>query len=129
MAIFSGMNEKKRVAISSVLAAVFITGFKLVIGLETNSLGILSEAAHSGLDLLAAIMTLIAVTIAERPPDAEHQYGHGKIENLSAFLETMLLVLTCAWIVWEAIDRLTSGASHVDASIWGFVVMGVSIVV
>jgi cation diffusion facilitator family transporter len=129
MAIFSGIEEKKRVAASSVVAAVFITGFKLVIGLQTNSLGILSEAAHSGLDLLAAVMTLIAVTIAERPPDADHQYGHGKIENLSAFLETMLLVVTCAWIIWEAIDRLTSGATHVDASIWGFLVMGVSIVV
>ena len=125
----SAINEKKRVAISSVLAAVFITGFKLVVGLQTNSLGILSEAAHSGLDLLAAVMTLIAVTVAERPPDAEHQYGHGKIENLSAFLETLLLVVTCAWIIWEAIDRLTTGSSHVDASVWGFIVMGVSIVV
>lgn len=129
MAIFKGMNDKKRVALSSVLAAVFITGFKLVVGMETNSLGILSEAAHSGLDLLAAVMTLIAVTIADRPPDAEHQYGHGKIENLSAFLETVLLVVTCAWIVWEGIERLRTGGSHVDASVWGFVVMGVSIVV
>ena len=129
MASHSAVNEKKRVALTSVLAAVFITGFKLAVGLETNSLGILSEAAHSGLDLLAAIMTLLAVTIAERPPDAEHQYGHGKIENLSAFLETMLLVVTCAWIIWEATDRLTSGTSHVDASIWGFIVMIASIVV
>ena len=69
------------------------------------------------------------MTIADRPPDAEHQYGHGKIENLSAFLETLLLVVTCAWIIWEAINRLTSGTTHVDASIWGFIVMGVSIVV
>jgi cation diffusion facilitator family transporter len=123
------MNEKKKVAISSVLAAVFITAFKLIVGLETNSLGILSEAAHSGLDLLAAVMTLLAVTIAERPPDADHQYGHGKIENLSAFLETLLLVVTCAWIIYEGVDRLSTGASHVDTSVWGFVVMGVSIVI
>jgi cation diffusion facilitator family transporter len=129
MAFLSGIDEKQRVAVSSVLAAVFITAFKLLVGLQTNSLGILSEAAHSGLDLLAAIMTLIAVTIAERPPDAEHQYGHGKIENLSAFLETLLLVVTCAWIIWEAIDRLSTGTSHVEASVWGFVVMGVSIIV
>ncbi len=129
MGFYKDMDEKKRVALSSVLAAVFITCFKLVVGRETNSLGILSEAAHSGLDLLAAVMTLIAVTVAERPPDAEHQYGHGKIENLSAFLETMLLIVTCAWIIWEAIDRLSTGGSHVDASVWGFIVMGASIVV
>ena len=129
MRIFAGIEEKKRVALLSVLAAVFITSLKLVVGLKTNSLGILSEAAHSGLDLLAAMMTLFAVTIADRPPDAEHQYGHGKIENLSAFLETLLLILTCAWIIWEAIDRLTSGGSHVEASVWGFVVMGISIMV
>ena len=129
MQAFAGMEEKKRVAVYSVLAAVFITGLKLVVGLQTNSLGILSEAAHSGLDLLAALMTLFAVTVADRPPDAEHQYGHGKIENLSAFLETMLLVATCAWIIWEAVDRLAGDASHVEASIWGFAVMGLSIVV
>jgi cation diffusion facilitator family transporter len=129
MATHSAADEKRRVAMSSVVAAVFITGFKLVVGLETNSLGILSEAAHSGLDLLAAAITLFAVTVAERPPDAEHQYGHGKIENLSAFVETILLIVTCAWIIWEAVKRLSTGASHVDASVWGFIVMGVSIVV
>src|SRR5512137_1333100 len=83
--------EKRQVAWTSVIAAVFITGFKLVIGLQTNSLGILSEAAHSGLDLVAAVMTLVAISIADKPADHDHQYGHGKIENLSAFLETVLL--------------------------------------
>lgn len=123
------VREKKKVALSSVLAAVFITGFKLFVGLQANSLGILSEAAHSGLDLIAALMTLFAVSIADKPADKDHPYGHGKIENLSAFLETMLLVITCAWIIWEAIGRLKSGVHHVEAGFWGFTVIAVAILV
>ncbi len=121
--------EKKRVALTSVIAALFITFFKLIVGLKTNSLGILSEAAHSGLDLVAALMTLAAVTISEKPADREHQYGHGKIENLSAFLETVLLVITCAWIIWEAVDRLSSGTHHVEVTVWSFVVIIVAVAV
>ena len=90
------IDEKKRVALVSVFAAIFITAIKLVVGLKTNSLGILSEAAHSGLDLIAAILTYVAVRIADKPPDEKHHYGHGKIENVSAFLETLLLFVTCA---------------------------------
>jgi len=114
---------------SSVLAALFITALKLIVGLETNSLGILSEAAHSGLDLIAAIITYIAVTISDRPPDLDHQYGHGKIENVSAFVETFLLIITCAWIIWEAVGRLTAQSVHVEASVWGFSVIVISIIV
>ncbi len=123
------VHEKKRVAISSVIAAVFITGFKLVVGIQANSLGILSEAAHSGLDLIAALMTFFAVSIADKPADKDHPYGHGKIENLSAFLETMLLVITCVWIIWEAVARLKSGVHHVEAGFWGFTVIAVAILV
>ncbi len=122
-------SEKKIVALSSVIAAIFLTGFKLFVGLETNSLGILSEAAHSGLDLLAAIVTLLAVTVSDKPADQEHQYGHGKVENISAFIETILLFVTCGWIIEEAISRLASGSSHVEATVWSFIVMGVSIVI
>jgi cation diffusion facilitator family transporter len=125
----SAEREKRLVALSSVLAAVFLTSMKLVIGLLTHSLGILSEAAHSGLDLIAAIVTMAAVRMSGRPPDREHPYGHGKIENLSALVETVLLLLTCAWIVYEAIDRLFFKSVHVEASIWSFVVMGSSIVI
>ncbi len=124
-----GMSEKKRIALTSVFAAIFITGLKLVVGLETNSLGLLSEAAHSGLDFLAALMTYVAVRVADRPPDRDHQYGHGKIENLSAFLETLLLVITCAWIIWEAVHRLVTKSAHVESSIWSFVVIAIAIVV
>jgi cation diffusion facilitator family transporter len=127
----SGMreNEKKYIALGSVGAAVFLTGFKLLVGIKTNSLGILSEAAHSGLDLLAAVITLIAVTIADRPADQDHQYGYGKIENISAFVEAILLVITCGWIIWEAINRLVYHTPHVEATVWSFVVMGTSILV
>jgi cation diffusion facilitator family transporter len=123
------MKEKKFIAITSVIAAVFLTGFKLGIGLWTNSLGILSEAAHSGLDLLAAIITLFAVTYSDRPADEDHQYGHGKLENISAFIETVLLVITCSWIIWEGGSRLLSQSHHVETNIWSFVVMGTSIVI
>jgi len=122
-------KEKKYIAITSVLAAIFLTGFKLGIGLWTNSLGILSEAAHSGLDLLAAIITLFAVTFADRPADEDHPYGHGKLENISAFVETLLLILTCAWIVWEGVNRLLAHTHHVETNIWSFIVMGVSIII
>lgn len=122
-------QEKKRIALTSVAAAIFLTGFKLVVGLTTNSLGLLSEAAHSGLDLLAALMTYVAVRMADRPADSEHHYGHGKLENISAFVETLLLVLTCVWIMYEAFDRFFSRTHHVEATVWSFVVMATSIVV
>jgi cation diffusion facilitator family transporter len=123
------IKEKKAIALTSVVAAIFLTGFKLSIGIWTNSLGILSEAAHSGLDLMAAVITLFAVTFADRPADDEHPYGHGKLENISAFVETLLLIITCAWIIWEGIDRLHAHSIHVEANIWSFIVMGTSIVI
>lgn len=122
-------QEKNAVAKTSVLAAVFLTGTKLVAGLLTGSLGILSEAAHSALDLVAALVTYFAVRISDRPADATHHYGHGKVENLSALVETLLLLLTCVWIIYEAIRRVFFADVHVDASIWAFAVMLVSIIV
>jgi cation diffusion facilitator family transporter len=123
-------REKQRVALSSVIAAVFLTAMKLAVGLWTGSLGILAEAVHSGLDLAAAGLTLVAVRFAGRSADESHPYGHGKIENLAALAETLLLVGTCAWIVWEAVHRLAGSAdAHVDANVWAFLVIGVSIAV
>jgi cation diffusion facilitator family transporter len=123
------IREKKTVAVASVIAAVFLTTTKLAIGLLTGSLGILAEAAHSALDLAAAIITLFAVRVSDRPADESHLYGHGKVENLSALAETMLLLLTCAWIIYEAIHRLFFVAVDVDPSLWAFLVMGISIIV
>jgi cation diffusion facilitator family transporter len=125
----SGGTEKRRVALLSVLAAVLLAGTKLTIGVVTGSLGILAEAAHSGLDLVAAVITYGAVRVSDRPADASHLYGHGKVENLSALAETLLLLVTCAWIVNEAISRLFFTHVEIDASVWAFGVMAMSIFV
>jgi cation diffusion facilitator family transporter len=122
-------KEKSDVALSSVLAAVGLTLFKIIVGLATNSLGILAEAAHSGLDFIAALITFIAVRVSDQPPDREHHYGHGKVENFSALIETLLLLATCVWIVYESIQRLFFKTEEVQASFWAFLVMFVSIVV
>lgn len=111
------------------LAAIGLTAFKFVVGLLTGSLGILAEAAHSALDLIAALMTLFAVRISARPPDRTHLYGHGKVENVSALFETLLLIATCAWIVWEASRRLFYHRVEVEVTFWSFAVMLTSIVI
>jgi len=123
------LEEKTRAAGSSVLAALFLTALKIIVGLATNSLGILAEAAHSALDLGAALMTLFAVRASDRPADDRHPYGHAKVENLSALFETLLLLITCVWIVWESVRRLFLERETVEASIWAFLVMAVSIIV
>src|ERR1700722_11562229 len=124
----SMQREKKAVALNSILAAVFITAMKVVVGVTTGSLGILSEAAHSGLDLVAAMVTYFSVRVSDKPADAEHQYGHGKIESFSAFVETGLLLLTCVWIVYEAIKRLFFHSVDIEPRAAAFVVMFLSIV-
>src|SRR5205823_6901910 len=117
-------REKRAVALNSMLAAMLITSLKLMVGLSTASLGILSEAAHSGLDLLAAVITLFSVRVSDKPADADHQYGHGKIENFSAFIETGLLLVTTIWIVGEAIIRLLNpGAHKIEPNFFAFAVM------
>ena len=114
-------------ALASVAAAVLLTTLKLTVGIWTGSLGILSESMHSGLDLVAASITYVSVRLSDKPADFEHPFGHGKIEHLSAFIETGLLIVTCAWIVWEAVRRLFFHAVHVEPSLWAFVVMFISI--
>src|SRR6476661_1209530 len=120
-------SEKRAVAGNSVLAALAITALKIVVGVTTGSLGILSEALHSVLDLIAAIITLMSVRVSDKPADADHQYGHGKVENFSAFIETGLLLLTCVWIIYEAIERLFFRRVEIEPSMWAFVVMLTSI--
>jgi cation diffusion facilitator family transporter len=122
-------REKRRVALTSAVAAVGLTAAKLVVGLWTGSLGVLSEAAHSALDLAAALLTYFAVRVSDRPPDRDHHYGHGKVENLSALVETALLLATCVWIVAEALQRLFYRSVEVDPSPLAFLVLAVSIAV
>src|SRR5712691_334358 len=116
-------SEKRAAAGNSVLAAVVITGLKIVVGFNTGSLGILSQTAHSGLDLIASLLTFFSVGVSDKPADADHQYGHGKVENFSAFVETGLLLLTCAWIVYEAGLRLFFRRIDIEPSIAAFAVM------
>ena len=129
MSIDTARREKSSAALSSVIAAVGLTVFKGVVGLLTNSLGILAEAVHSALDLMAAVMTLVAVRAADKPADRNHPYGHAKIENVSALLQTVLLLATAVWIVYEAVRRLIIPGVHVDVTFWSFAVMFTSIVV
>jgi cation diffusion facilitator family transporter len=119
-------TEKRAVAGNSVVAAIAVTTLKIVVGFSTGSLGILSEAAHSILDLIAAIITLLSIRVSDKPADAEHQYGHGKVENFSAFIETGLLLLTCIWIVYEAAERLFFRHVNIEPGIAAFAVMFVS---
>jgi cation diffusion facilitator family transporter len=121
--------EKRAVAGNSVIAAVLITVGKIIVGVSTGSLGILSEAAHSALDLIAAFLTYLSVGVSDKPADADHQYGHGKVENFSAFVETALLLLTCAWVIYEAVMRLFFRHVEVEPSVWAFAVMLISMVV
>ena len=121
--------EKRAVAWNSVMAAVAITTLKIVVGYTTRSLGLRSEAAHSGLDLIAAIVTLLSIRVSDKPADADHQYGHGKVENFSAFIETGLLLLTCVWIVYEAVKRLFFHHVEIEPSAAAFLVIFVSMAV
>src|SRR6202011_3621363 len=121
--------EKRAAAGSSVLAAVVITTLKVVVGFSTGSLGILSEAAHSGLDLIASLLTFFSVGVSDKPADADHQYGHGKVENFSAFIETGLLLITCVWIVTEAIRRLFFDHVVIEPSAVAFAVLFLSMAV
>ena len=120
---------KKKAAVSSVLWSALLTVIKLVAGISTNSLGLLSEALHSTLDFVAAGITCLAVRISAQPADERHPYGHGKAESLAALAETVLLLVTCAWIVIEAVERLFFAADPVEPSWWAFAVVIISLAV
>src|SRR5690349_10389306 len=126
----SDVAEQQRVAVLSVFAAVFLVTVKLATGLVTGSLGLLAEAAHSGTDLVAALLTLYAVRIAVRPADEEHNYGHGKAEHLAALGESTFLMLVSAFLAYQAVARLAAAtAHHVDTTWWSFLVLALVIAV
>ena len=123
-------KRKMNVAVSSVFAAIFLTGIKLIFALLTNSLGLFAEFAHSGLDLFAAIVTVFSIMISNKPADEDHQYGHGKIENLSAIIQVVILFVTCGYIIYEAVNRLFFNTAYdLEITIWAYLVMLVSIAV
>ncbi len=119
--------EKRRVALHSMVAAAAMTVLKLAAGLVSGSLGVLSDAAHSGLDLVGVTLTFFSVHVSDKPADEDHTYGHGKIENLSAFLETGLMAVSCAWIIYEAMQRVFNHSVVLRHSIWPVLVLVTSI--
>ena len=124
------MAPQQRTALFSIAAALFLVGLKLVTGLLTGSLAMIAEAAHSGTDLVAAVLTFYALRVAIRPADREHPYGHGKAEHLAALAEGAFLLVVSAVIVYESISRLTGrSAAEVDATWWAFLVLGVVLIV
>jgi cation diffusion facilitator family transporter len=120
---------KRRVAFNSMLAATCMTALKLAAGIISGSLGVLSDAAHSGLDLIGAALTFFSVRVSDKPADEEHTYGHGKVENLSAFFEAGLMALSCVWIVWEGIQRIRFNTYELKFTIWPVAVILTSIAV
>jgi cation diffusion facilitator family transporter len=122
-------REKNRITLVSVAAALVLTTLKLVVGLLTGSLGLISEAAHSGLDLVASILTFFSVRIAGRPADANHPYGHERMENLSALIQGVMLLGTASWILYESVRRIAFATVEVETSPWTFAVMGGSILI
>lgn len=124
------MSPARRTALISVVAAAVLIGLKLTVGLLTDSLGLLSEAAHSGTDLAAALLTFFALGVSGRPADATHAWGHGKAEHLSALAESLILAGVSAFIAWHAVQRLTGDAAGSPRATWyAFVVIGIVIVV
>jgi cation diffusion facilitator family transporter len=121
--------EKRQVALHSMVAAAVMTILKLAAGLFSGSLGVLSDAAHSGLDLVGVTLTFFSVQVSDKPADEDHTYGHGKYENLSAFLEAGLMAVSCAWIVWEAMGRILRHSVELHHSIWPVLVLLLSIAV
>ncbi len=121
---------KQSAALFSVLAALVITAAKLLTGILTGSLGMLSEAAHSFVDLVASAITFVSIRLADRPADEDHNYGHGKVESLSAFVETVLMLGSAVWIVYEAVRRLLLHEHlALNLSPWPFVVLLLSVAV
>src|SRR6266404_3918110 len=123
-------DVKQKVALSSIAASAGLTTAKGIVGVMSGSLALLSEAAHSLIDLGATVMTYFAVRISGKPADEEHHYGHGKVESVSALAETALLFVLSGVVIWEAVKRLLSNQGHVvEATAAAFIVIIVSVVV
>lgn len=121
--------EKRRVALHSMLAAAAMTALKLAAGLLSGSLGVISDGAHSGLDLAGAMLTFFSVRVSDKPADEDHTYGHGKVENISAFVEAGLMAISCAWIIYEAVQRILHQSVELRNSLWPVLVLVSSILV
>src|SRR6516225_6416312 len=122
-------REKRQAALLSVGSAALLVSLKAFLVIRTGSLGVLSEALHSGLDLVAAIITFLSLRVSDQPADERHPYGHGKFENFSAFVETALLVLTAFYIIYEAFDRMFFHGVHILPSATAILVLLVALAI
>jgi cation diffusion facilitator family transporter len=122
-------REKKRAALLSVGSALVLVSLKTFLVVRTGSLGVLSEALHSGLDLVAAILTFLSVRVSDEPADEKHPYGHGKFESFSAFVETGLLLLTALYIIYEAFGRLFFRSVHVEPSVTAILILAAALAI
>jgi len=127
--IHEAVQEKKRAALLSIGSAMVLVSLKTFLVWRTGSLGVLSEALHSGLDLVAAVITFLSVRVADRPADDRHPYGHGKFENFSAFIETALLALTALYIIYEAFSRLFFHSVHIEPSLTAILILFVALLI
>lgn len=125
----TAINEKKAAALWSVGSAIVLVSLKIFLSMRTGSLGVLSEALHSGLDLIAACITYVSVRLSDRPADEKHPYGHGKLETFSAFLETGLLLLTSLYIIYEAFERLFFRSVHLTPSVTAIVILSFGLMI
>src|SRR6202789_4724392 len=116
-------HEHRVARLASVGSAVLLISLKVFLVVRTGSLGVLSEALHSILDFVAAVITYLSVRVADKPADADHLYGHGKVESFSAFVETALLLFTALYIIWEAIQRLVFHAVEMRPSLTAIVIL------
>src|SRR5271167_429706 len=123
------IQEKKRAALLSVGSAMVLLCLKTFLVWRTGSLGVLSEALHSGLDLIAAVITFLSVRVSDLPADERHPYGHGQFENFSAFIETGLLILTAIYIIYEAFSRLFFRTVHIQPSVTVILVLVVALAI
>lgn len=121
------VREKKRAALLSIGSAILLVCLKTFLVARTGSLGVLSEALHSGLDLVAAVITYLSVRVSDQPADERHPYGHGKFENFSAFMETGLLILTAIYIIYEAFVRLFFRSVHIEPSVTAILILMVAL--
>jgi cation diffusion facilitator family transporter len=119
--------EKRQVALHSMMAAAAMTLLKLAAGLLSGSLGVLSDAAHSGLDMVGSTLTFFSVLVSDKPADEDHTYGHGKFENISSFGEVILMAASSAWIIWEAIQRIVHPTKELHDLGWPAAVVVCSI--
>ena len=123
------MNAKVSIARLSILSNSLLILMKLIVGIISGSVSIISEAIHSSMDLVAAIIAFLSVRVSDNPPDSKHPYGHGKIENISGVIEALLIFVAAIWIITEAVKKLLGETIELDSIALGSVVMVISAII